>query len=565
MNETISLSIDVGPLFHAVVVLLPILVGRRQVVIKIVVSPVLVSSKSPSITTFGVELEFLALAPDGDKYPPHHIVWEALREEVSLPCPWKCESGSHDLLLPVDPEPPAKWEYQGSDNTYNAWVVTRDCSVRLADDEKEFYPNESIVSDVELQGRILDFLNPTPCPHNQVWPCNNKPLVWNWRDEISTIINTLKQRCNKPGFRVLVNGTCGMHIHVGRGNHGFNLDTLKNVMGMFTAFERCFDALLPVDRIAGYELFQAVLPRLLGASMAQPWKPSKGNNYTLPMSVRQFEVLGHELQIAYSNKNAQDWRTLVKYGASIPFWLQKIYATVRLEQLCEYSVCHSSSVNLENLHNAYVSPGKTGKKTIEYRLHPGTLDITEITAWIDLLCSLTIYCENTNTNTLNVYLDDNYAKPAHTIIDIANLVKAAETTITHYTSFLIPTHDPTHLDTTLPLFPKDILTPLTTYILSSRSSQLSTLAVSARIISKLLSGRYGQFPVSFLETTLSGQGMMMQGDDGKYLSSEMGDEEMVKWAGEVEKCVQVAVQERQRWAGNMRANTSLDRLFEEEE
>lgn len=225
------------------------------------------TSASPKQScTLGVELEFVAVVPDNSEFTAHDTVWEVLRKPISLPCPYNCPQGHHELRLPVDGQPPSYWQHHDDDNEYNTWVVGRDCSVRLSDDEKPFYPNESVYSDVELQCRILDFFNPTPCPHNQTWPCNGQPLTWNWGEEITTVINALKQGFNRPGFRVFSNGTCGLHLHVGRHDLVFNLDTTKNVMGMFTALERCFDAILPIDRIGAYEDDRFPLPSLISAN-----------------------------------------------------------------------------------------------------------------------------------------------------------------------------------------------------------------------------------------------------------------------------------------------------------
>lgn len=245
------------------------------------------SSKTSGKSTFCVELEFLVLAPGEYRYTPHHAVFEMLREKVTLPCPFNCEKGKHDLRLPVDAQP----EYHEDDNEYKTWTVTRDCSVKLTNDEKTLYPDDAVFSDVEIPSRILDFFNPSACPHGQVWPCNGQPLMWYWRDEITAIINTLKQRCTKPGFRIFTNETCGMHVHIGRDKSGINFEAAKNMMGIFTATERCFDSLLTVDRIAGYEDDYAALPALKIAdsnSSITPWTPSAGWKYSLPLSVRQF-------------------------------------------------------------------------------------------------------------------------------------------------------------------------------------------------------------------------------------------------------------------------------------
>ncbi|THV65197.1 hypothetical protein D6D28_09283 [Aureobasidium pullulans] len=517
--------------------------------------------------TLGVELEFVAVVPDQSEFTAHDTVWEVLRKPISLPCPYNCPQGHHELRLPIDNQPPSYWQHRDDDNEYNTWVVGRDCSVRLSDDEKPFYPNESVSSDVELQCRILDFFNPTPCPHNQAWPCNGQPLTWNWGDEITTVINALKQGFNRPGFRVFANGTCGLHLHVGRHDLGFNLDTTKNIMGMFTALERCFDAILPVDRIGAYEDDRFPLPSLISASTTaiQPWIPSKGFNYTSPMSVRQFESLANSVMIAYDKSDVSDFTNAVRYGASIPMWIHHIYSCRTMAELCEYSHPHQSSVNLQHLAPQNNSPGgwpgSLPKKTIEFRLHSGTLDVVEICAWIDLLCRLTVYCENTSTTTLTAWIETQWDNADVTLVDIARLVNAADSTVRHYTSVLLtPDYATNFFNTATTSQAPDILTPLTTQVESTRLSQTCRSGISARITQKLISGRYGQFPNSFLKKVLPAE--LLEGNDGRYLSNEMEEEQMEAWASEIEERARFAIDERQRWDSRRGASTCLNNLFD---
>ncbi|KAH0388116.1 hypothetical protein KCU92_g968, partial [Aureobasidium melanogenum] len=494
-------------------------------------------------STFGVELEFVVLVPDGYQYTGHHAVFEMLRERVTLPCPFNCEQGQHDLELPVDKYPPSFWAHHDSDNSYNTWVVTRDCSVRLTDDERNLYPDDSVFSDVEMPSRILDFFNPSPCPHGQVWPCNGQPLMWNWRDEIAAIINTLKQKCIKPGFRVFTNETCGLHVHIGRDRFNFNLPTTKNIMGIFTALERCYDNLLTVDRIAGYEDDDRIaLPALNLAnpySSIIPWRPSAGWKYSLPLSVCQFDHLAHDLTAAHESIDFMKWDTLIRNGASVPYWLDRLYKTTNFAELGLYSTSHQSCINLEHLvHN------HTAKPTIEIRLHPGTLELNEILAWIDLLCNLSIYAETKTTTAVRGVLESAHRNTSLTIADIARLVNASSATIDHYTKFLSPEYSSQRFHQNTSTQPTDSLTPLFTYNENHRLSQTTPSAISARIMQKLISGRYGQFPPSFLDRFLPQEVRNAAEKDAKFLSSEMNEKSVDDWAFENQSVIERAAQRK---------------------
>jgi hypothetical protein len=508
-------------------------------------------------STFGIELEIIVVAPDSDRYAPHHAVYEILQQPVYSTCPSNCEEGHHAFRLPIDDQAPSFWEHNQSDTEtrdgFKKWIVTRDCSVRLTCDEQLLLPHDHSASDIEFASRILDFNNPSPCPHGQRFPCTDEPLMWDARTEISTIIDTVKRACNKPGWRVLVNSTCGMHVHIGHGQSGFNLSTAKNIMGMFTAFERCFDSILTIDRISGYEDDHAALPALqLTSDTRHSWSETPGVKYSEPLSVRQYEWLGQNLMNAFENTNFMDWNTLTRNGASIPFWLHKIYETTDFPQLGQLSTGHVSWVNLEHI----IYPDTSNKPTVELRLHPGTFDTNEILAWVDLACNISFYAESNTTAHVRSYLESNYANPSFTIFDIARLVNASSTTIAHYASFLSPTyHDATRaaLSTQHP----DDVVGLYTSIMNTRISQQSPDRVSSKILSKLISGRYGQFPVDFLKKVLPEHvKKAVVNADARYLSDEMDEKTQDVWSEESETVVSAAVQRR-----NGPAGYALNNLF----
>lgn len=54
----------------------------------------------------------------------------------------------------------------------------------------------------------------------------------------------------KSHFEVLVNQSCGLHVHVGNGDAGFPLQTLKNIGMLTTVFERQIDMIHPLHRLA---------------------------------------------------------------------------------------------------------------------------------------------------------------------------------------------------------------------------------------------------------------------------------------------------------------------------
>jgi hypothetical protein len=56
------------------------------------------------------------------------------------------------------------------------------------------------------------------------------------------------------GRRLLINNTCTLHVHVGNGLAGFTVQTVKNLLSIYTAFERVIDEMHAKSRIGGSAL-----------------------------------------------------------------------------------------------------------------------------------------------------------------------------------------------------------------------------------------------------------------------------------------------------------------------
>ncbi|KAH0024168.1 alpha/beta-hydrolase, partial [Aureobasidium melanogenum] len=202
--------------------------------------------------TFGIECEFMGLTPKNISQDATEYACQMLQRKVTLKCKNKCEQVSHQWYLPVRDTVAQGKATTGS--TFSAWEVQTDVSISLDDDEYQTYmsvADRTNVTQVELVSRILNLDGPTPCPRGQVYPCTGEPFAWEWRDELSMMFDALRAGFNRPGYRMLVNKSTGIHVHLGNGSFGFPVDTVKGILGGFVAFERCFDSIMPVSRIIG--------------------------------------------------------------------------------------------------------------------------------------------------------------------------------------------------------------------------------------------------------------------------------------------------------------------------
>jgi hypothetical protein len=157
---------------------------------------------------------------------------------------------------------------------------------------------------------------------------------------------------------------------------------------------------------------------------------------------------------------------------------------------------------------------------------------------------LSIYAETKTTTAVRGVLESAHRNTSLTIADIARLVNASSATIDHYTKFLSPEYSSQRFHQNTSTQPTDSLTPLFTYNENHRLSQTTPSAISARIMQKLISGRYGQFPPSFLDRFLPQEVRNAAEKDAKFLSSEMNEKSVDDWAFENQSVIERAAQRK---------------------
>jgi hypothetical protein len=96
---------------------------------------------------------------------------------------------------------------------------------------------------------------------------------------------------------------------------------------------------------------------------------------------------------------------------------------------------------------------------------------------------------------------------------------------------------------------------LSSFNLNHHIRQTSPTKVSSRILQKLVSGRYGQFPIAFLKQVLP-EGLII-GNSAKFLSDNMNDQEQEAWVQEIEKNISEVIERE-----NSRGGHLLENLFD---
>lgn len=137
-------------------------------------------------------------------------------------------------------------------------------------------------------------------------------------------------------FGLFTNDNCGLHVHVGNENRGFDLRTLQNFCSLITAFDRQLDSLHPYDR----------------------------------------------LQTPYAKSTRKAFIPSATLTENLSIIDRLISVEDLVDQFHEYD--KYMAFNFQNLQENVEKP----LRTIEFRQHRGTLDPDLIIKWVKVACGL---------------------------------------------------------------------------------------------------------------------------------------------------------------------------------
>lgn len=187
------------------------------------------------------------------------------------------------------------------------------------------------------------------------------PFLDSALSDMSRVINLVTSN-----MHTFVNESCGLHVHVGNGQRGFRLQTLKNFCMLITSFESQINSLHPLHRIL--------------------------NEHATPVG-RVFE--GDSPQDKVNRVNG--------------------FRTVRDIEECyncyfgrAYNYCAYNFLNL--LH--------TSLKTIEFRQHEGAIDAGEISMWVETVCAFVQLSHDAGDDGFMDLVQEHMEDPIYTIIDL---------------------------------------------------------------------------------------------------------------------------------------------------
>ena len=274
------------------------------------------TSKEPLKLTFGVEMECVLAYPAGMFGTGLKDV--KMRREVE-----ECMDRNG---IPTN-------ELRGDDPIiYEKWTINEDTTIKKPPNtSKEEY------EDIEVITKVLYYDDP------------------NSFEEIREVLELIKSN-----FKVVmgVQNSCGLHVHIGNEDRGFDIEVLRRYALLVVAFEHLLLSLIPPQRIN---------PQLAFKCFCYP--PSRLpdlENLTLQERLDRIRMCEREWQL-------QELMSPIWYGKNLAFNLSS----------------HSDG----------------SKRTIEHRMFPGTTDVEEILASVELCASLVSFAWSVSNEEVEVLLE----------------------------------------------------------------------------------------------------------------------------------------------------------------
>ncbi len=484
----------------------------------------------PLILTLGMELEFLfavrRIDGQGNGMSRGPFGRSLVRKVLQQPMEATCVTCSevHEFQLPVREENEQTVQF-------SKWNVDQDASVALTSEEAkvldtqffDFYP-------IELQTRVLsvhrDLVTSQPHPdtgHIHEISCE---------EEVEAVMRRLRSAFGLGmEHHIIVNSTCGFHVHVGNDRRGFPLRTVKKILALNVANERSFDSLHATSRIGGSTLPLEPLKHTRitdGGLQLMPWafnNPLSTHkaliSYRLRMhraGLNPFPTSLHDIypdgDTVYPESHLKD-RDIDQaaiannIGASLVL-IERAPELQALQDL-QLDVGHYSNVNLENLADFAGADRRyvRSKVTIEFRQHAGTLQIAEILAWVDVVVSMVSYAHAADDADFKKTCGDGWQTPNCNVLELLKTIWCADETIQHYAHKLgkaglegsdYASEQFKEVTEGLDAHPSgDPLIPLLRHVAHESKQETLASVVRERIDEKLKVGGYGQFPSEYLD------------------------------------------------------------------
>lgn len=288
--------------------------------------------------TFGVEFEFGIRFPE-QPYSRYTEVWGHIRDTLIT------ETGLEIMTeLDIDEiETANKGKATPKDairlsDSFSTWVIGTDSSLEFGDEQKE---DNLCYYTIEMISPVFNF----------------GPESF---QEIKKMLTALGKR-----FNVIVNRTCGLHVHVGRGKKGFSFTPFQHLMSTIWVFEHEISELLHKSR-------------------------SEISSFCAPLHER-------------SNLATR------KYEGDL---LDVILGTSNINEVVDMFAAYEHAIGIAyaipNLRQPYFNPVK---RTIEFRQHEGCLQPELVLNWVSFVVELVAWAHKISRQDLKIILSQYVDRP----------------------------------------------------------------------------------------------------------------------------------------------------------
>ncbi|MCJ1399706.1 hypothetical protein MMC11_002908 [Xylographa trunciseda] len=330
------------------------------------------STERPLQITFGVEIECV-LRMTEEQYNENEAKFKEPLHNYSFSFSNSSYASVFEILSTAGI--PVNNGLQDPSDTHwdERWTIKEDSSIDAFESEGDNLPGHEYKI-LELVSRIL-------------------PLSYESYEEIENVLQTIQTK-----YTLITNESTGLHVHVGDGNRGFTLQTLKRFSVLAVAFEDVIESIHPDTRIS-----------VDGTQQCK--KSSWGTQDILEISSTIEECLTFE----------------------------------ELRLLMNPELTKKYAYNFGNLSLTQHLP----KMTIEFRQHEGTVDPERIIYWVKFVTGLVNY-SHTVTSAQHAWLWMSYSRDQqYTVLDLMKAISKGELT-SHYESRLHLRESP---NTPVPLSP----------------------------------------------------------------------------------------------------------------
>ncbi|KFY85565.1 hypothetical protein V500_08299 [Pseudogymnoascus sp. VKM F-4518 (FW-2643)] len=196
-------------------------------------------------------------------------------------------------------------------------------------------------------------------------PCDNPLYRWHSVEVISPALyfrpeslTQIRVACATitTQFRVVATRTTGLHVHVGDGENGFSVGTLRNLIALLWGFEPQLQTLHPSHR--------------------------RTETWCMPLRI--------DTKYAWSHPK---WTISTFLEDLFSSEFGTVEALVRVFDVCAGDRC---AVEFSNLDDPMVAV----KQTIEFRAHSGTLDGDEVVMWVKTVVGLVEWVRGADSDQL---------------------------------------------------------------------------------------------------------------------------------------------------------------------